>query len=89
MMVFGVKSAAAVGAKGTVINMIINRWLTCPFVDMTWLDSDGKYHMLSESLLFKMILFLYFKRYIFDINILMTVYFVNKKIILFFKISRK
>ncbi len=24
-----------------------------PFVDMTWLDSDGKYHMLSESLLLK------------------------------------
>ncbi len=78
MMVFGVKSAATVGAKGTVINMIINRWLTCPFVDMTWLDSDGKYHMLSESLLVKMILFLYFKRYIFDINILMTEYLLNK-----------
>ena len=45
-MVFGVKSAPAVGAKGTVINMIINRWLTFPFVDMTWLDSDGKYHIL-------------------------------------------
>ncbi len=33
-------------AKGAVINMIINRWLTFPFVDMTWLDSDGKYHIL-------------------------------------------
>ncbi len=88
MMVFGVKSAAAVGAKGTVINMIINRWLTFPFVDMTWLDSDGKYHMLSESLRFKMILFLYFKRYIFDINILMTI-FIEQKCIIFYKISRK
>ncbi len=28
-MVFGVKSASAVG--GAVINMIINRWLTFPF----------------------------------------------------------
>ncbi len=45
-MVFGVKSAPAVGAKDTVINMIINRCLTFPFVDMTWLDSDGKYHIL-------------------------------------------
>ncbi len=45
-MVFGVKSTLAVGAKSTVINMIINRWLTFPFVDMTWLDSDGKYHIL-------------------------------------------
>ncbi len=45
-MVFGVKSAPAVGAKGAVINMIINRSLTFPFVDMTWLDSDGKYHIL-------------------------------------------
>ncbi len=44
-MVFGVKSAPAVGAKGTVINMIINRSLTYPFVNMTWLDSDGKYHI--------------------------------------------
>ncbi len=44
-MVFGVKSAPAVGAKGTIINMIINRWLTFPIVDMTWLDSDGKYHI--------------------------------------------
>ncbi len=32
-MVFGVKIASAVGAKDTVI-MIINRWLTFPFVDM-------------------------------------------------------
>ncbi len=33
-MVFGVKSTSAVGAKGTVINMMINGWLTFPFVDM-------------------------------------------------------
>ncbi len=46
-MVFGVKSAPAVGVKGAVINMIINRWLTFPFVDMTWLDSDGKYHIVT------------------------------------------
>ncbi len=26
------------------VNMIINRWLTFPFVDMTWLD--GKYYIL-------------------------------------------
>ncbi len=45
-MVFGVKSGSAVGAKGAVINMIINRWLTFPFVDMTWLNSDDKYHIL-------------------------------------------
>ncbi len=44
-MVFGVKSARAVGTKGAVINMIINRWLTFPFVDMTWLDLNGKYQM--------------------------------------------
>ncbi len=25
--------------------MIINRSLTFPFVDMTWLDSDGKYNI--------------------------------------------
>ncbi len=30
----------------TVINMINNRRLTFPLVDMTWLDSDGKYHIL-------------------------------------------
>jgi len=29
------------------INMIINIWLTFPFVDMAWLDSDGKYQILS------------------------------------------
>ncbi len=34
MLVFVVKSAAAVGAKDTVINMIINRSLISPFVDM-------------------------------------------------------
>ncbi len=34
-MVFGVKCA--------VINMIINRELSFPFVDMTWLDSDGDF----------------------------------------------
>ncbi len=45
-MVFGVKSTPAVGAKGAVINMIINRLLTIPFADMTWLDSDGKYHIM-------------------------------------------
>ncbi len=33
-MVFGVKSAPAVGAKGAMINMTINRWLTFTFVDM-------------------------------------------------------
>jgi len=46
-MVFGAKGAPAVGAKDTIINMIINSWLTFPFVDMTWSDSDGKYHILS------------------------------------------
>ncbi len=45
-MVFGVKSAPAVGTKGAVINMIINRWLTFPFVDIIWLDLNGKYQML-------------------------------------------
>ncbi len=40
------KKRPAVGAKGAVINMIINRWMTFPFVDMTRLDSDGKYHTL-------------------------------------------
>ncbi len=45
-MVFGVKSAPAVGAKGAVINMIINKSLTFLFFDMTWLDSDGKYHIM-------------------------------------------
>ncbi len=36
------------GAKGAqiIINMIINRWLTFPSVNMTWLDSDGKYHVM-------------------------------------------
>ncbi len=29
-----------------LINMIINRWVTFPFVDLTWLDSDGKYHIM-------------------------------------------
>ncbi len=28
--------------------MIINRWVTFPFVDMTRLDSDGKYHILCQ-----------------------------------------
>ncbi len=32
--VFGVKSASAVGAEDTIINMIINILLTFPFVDM-------------------------------------------------------
>ncbi len=45
-MVFGVKSAPPIAAKGAMINMIINKWLTFPFVDMTWLDSDGKYNVL-------------------------------------------
>ncbi len=45
-MIFGVKSTPAVGAKGAVINMIINRWVSFPFVDMAWLDSDGKHHIL-------------------------------------------
>ncbi len=45
-MVFKVKSLLAVGAKSAVINMIINRWLTFPFVDMIWLDSDGKCNIL-------------------------------------------
>jgi len=44
-MVFGVKGVPAVGAKITIINMIINNWLTFPFVDQTWIDSDGKYHI--------------------------------------------
>ncbi len=35
-MVFGVKSAAAVGLKTQLLT----------FVHMTWLDSDGKYHIL-------------------------------------------
>ncbi len=39
------KRPLLLGLKGTVIN-IINRWLTFPFVDMTWLDSDGKYHIM-------------------------------------------
>jgi len=26
------------------MNMILNGWLTFPFVDMTWLDSGGKHH---------------------------------------------
>lgn len=39
-MVFGVKSAPAVGDKSTIINMMINNWLTFPFVEMKWLDSD-------------------------------------------------
>ncbi len=47
-MVFGVKSALAVGDKGGVINMIINRCLTFLFVDMTWLHSDGKYDILCR-----------------------------------------
>jgi len=46
-MVFGVKGAPVVGAKGTVINMIMNSWLTFPFLDMTWLDSNSKYHILN------------------------------------------
>ncbi len=38
-MVFGVKSAPAVGAKGVVINMIINRWLIFQKKNyMTWLE---------------------------------------------------
>ncbi len=45
-MVIGVKSTPAVGAKSAVINMIINRSLTFPFVDMTWLDSDGKSYIM-------------------------------------------
>ncbi len=45
----------AVGAKGAVINMIINRWLIFPFVDMTWLDSDGKYHILCWVSILKII----------------------------------
>ncbi len=43
-MVFVVKSAPAVGAKGAVINMIINRCLTFPFVDMVRFRC--KYHIL-------------------------------------------
>ncbi len=54
-MVSGVKRAPAVGAKGTVINMIINRWLTFPIVDMTWLDSDGKYNILCWVSIFEII----------------------------------
>ncbi len=50
-IVFGVKSAPAVGTKGAVINMIMNRCLTFPFVDMTWLDSDGKYILCWVSIL--------------------------------------
>ncbi len=45
-MFFGVKISPAIAAKGAMINMIINKWLTFPFVDMTWLDSDGKYIVL-------------------------------------------
>jgi len=37
----------AVGTKGIIINTIINRHMTFPFVDMTRLDSDGKHHILS------------------------------------------
>ncbi len=54
-MVFGVKITPAVGAKGTVFNMIINRWLAFPFIDMTWLDSDGKYHILCWVSILKII----------------------------------
>jgi len=65
-MVFGLNSAPAVGAKGTIINMIINNWLNFPFVYMT----DGKYHIkLSvhlrdnhniyiETIIFKNIIFI-------------------------------
>ncbi len=53
-MVFGVKSAA-VGTKGAVINMIINRSLTFSFVDMTWFDSEGKYHILCWVSILKII----------------------------------
>ncbi len=35
--------------------MIINRSLTFPFVDMTWLDSDGKYHILCWVSIFVMV----------------------------------
>ena len=35
----------------SVINMIINRLLTFPFVDMIWLDSDAKYHIMLGVLL--------------------------------------
>jgi len=31
---FGVKSAPAVWAKATIVNMIINIWLTFPFVTL-------------------------------------------------------
>ncbi len=40
--------------------------------------------MLSESLLIKMILFLYFKIY-FYINIAMTVYLLNKNVLFIFQ----
>ncbi len=43
-MVFRVKSAPAVGAKDTVINMIINRSLTFTLVDMVRFRC--KYHIL-------------------------------------------
>jgi len=39
--------------KGSIINMIINSWLTFPFVDFTWLDSAGKYHILSWVFIMK------------------------------------
>ncbi len=34
------------GLKATIINMIMNRSLTFPFVDVAWLDSNGKYYIL-------------------------------------------
>lgn len=43
-MVFGIKSAPAVGTKDIIIYMVMNSWPT--FVDMTWSDPDGKYHVL-------------------------------------------
>ncbi len=35
--------------------MIIHRSLTFPTVDMTWLDSDGKYHILCWVSIFEII----------------------------------
>jgi len=43
-ILFWVKGTLAVG---TILNLIIIAWQTFPFVDMTWIDSDGKYHVLS------------------------------------------
>ncbi len=43
----GKKWPSSDGTKGTIINTIINSWLTFLFIDMTWLDIDGQFDLLS------------------------------------------